>query len=148
MNHNSKESSGILLRPRSLVDSTIDGNFTLSFPTLLQVGFLYCWYLILSTLDLRAWPWKIQKYYFLSMGLREHLEWCGITRSNTRALKVPLLAKMTKMPLVNPGLTESQTKSKSSQNNFFHGFISNPIFLELFGNFDQVWPSRPGVDSW
>ena len=72
------------------------------------------------------------------MGLREHLEWRGITRSNTRALKVLLSAKITKMPLVNPRLTESQTKSKSSQNNFFHGFISNPIFLETFGNFDQV----------
>ena len=74
------------------------------------------------------------------MGLREHLEWRGITRSNTRALKVLLSAKITKMPLVNPRLTESQTKSKSSQNNFFHGFISNPIFLEIFGNFDQVNP--------
>ena len=72
------------------------------------------------------------------MGLREHLEWRGITYSNTRALKVPLLAKITKTPLVNLGLTERQTKSKSSQNNFFHGFISNPIFLEIFGNFDQV----------
>ena len=72
------------------------------------------------------------------MGLREHLEWRGITRSNTRALKVLLSTKIIKMLLVNPRLTESQTKSKSSQNNFFHGFISNPIFLEIFGNFDQV----------
>ena len=39
------------------------------------------------------WPW-------------EHLEWRNATRSDIRAPKVPFLAKMTKMPLVNLELTE------------------------------------------
>ena len=75
----------------------------------------------------------------------EHPEWRGVTRSDTGAPKVPLSTKMTKMPLVNPGLTEGQIRSKSSQNNIFHDFISNPIFSKILGNFDQVWPR---VDSW
>ena len=32
----------------------------------------WCWYRILSALDLGARPWKIQKYYFLSMGPQVH----------------------------------------------------------------------------
>ena len=43
------------------------------------------------------------------------------------------------MSLVNPGLTESQTKSKSPQNKTFHSFKSNKSFSEIFGNFNQVW---------
>ena len=70
------------------------------------------------------------------MGLQEHLEWYGATRPDTRALKVPLLAKMAKMPPVNLGLIEGQTRSKSSQNNTFHSFTSNLSFLEIFGKFD------------
>ena len=46
---------------------------------------------------------------------------------------------MTKMALVNPRLTKSQTKSKSPQNSTFHIFISNSSSSEIFGNFDQVW---------
>ena len=42
------------------------------------------------------------------------------------------------MPLVNLGMTESQTKSKSPQNNTFNIFTSNLSFLEIFGNCDQV----------
>ena len=73
---------------------------------------------------------------------REHPEWYGVTCSDTEAPKVPFLAKMTKMPLVNPGLTKGQTRSKSSQNNIFHGFISNLNSLEIFSNFDQVQLDR------
>ena len=51
-----------------------------------------CWYHILSTLDLHAGPWKIQKYYFLSMGPREHPKWCDATHSGIRAPEVPLSA--------------------------------------------------------
>ena len=36
------------------------------------------------------------------MGLWEHPEQRGATRSDIRALKVHFLAKMTQMPLVNP----------------------------------------------
>ena len=79
------------------------------------------------------------------MGLWEHLEWCGATHSNIGAIKVPLLAKMAKMPPVNLGLIEGQTRSKSSQNNIFYSFTSNLSFSEIFGKFDKVWP---GVDSW
>ena len=54
------------------------------------------------------------------------------------ALKVPLLAKMTKIALINPRLAKSQTRSKSAQNITFHSFTSNQNFSEIFGNFDQV----------
>ena len=43
------------------------------------------------------------------------------------------------MPLVNPGLIKGQTRSKYSQNNIFHGFISNWSSSEIFINFDQDW---------
>ena len=66
----------------------------------------------------------------------EQLDWCGATHSDTGAIKVPLSAKMTKMSLVNLVLTKSQTRSKSSQNNIFHGFTSNPSFSEIFSKFD------------
>ena len=71
---------------------------------------------------------------------QEHPEWHGATHSDTGAPKVPFLVKMTKMPLVNLGLTEGQTMLKSTQNNTFHSFSSNPSFLEIFSHFDQVWP--------
>ena len=97
-----------------------------------------CWYCILSALDLRARSRKIQKYYFLSMGLWEHTKWCGATHLDIKAPKVHFSAKMTKMPLVNLGLTEGQTMSKSSQNNNFHDFFIKP---ELLRNFWLLWPS-------
>ena len=69
--------------------------------------------------------------------------WHGVTHLDTRALKVPFTAKITKMPLVSPRLTKGQTRSKSPQNNIFEGFISNLSSSKIFTNFDQVWP---GVD--
>ena len=74
------------------------------------------------------------------MGLRENPEWCGATHLGSRAAKVPFLVKMTKMPLVTLGLTEGQTRSKSTQNNTLHGFTINPSLSEIFNKFDQVWP--------
>ena len=68
------------------------------------------------------------------MGPREHPEWRDVTRLNTEAPKVPFLAQMTKMPLVNLGLTEGQTRSKSSQNNTFQGFWSNLSFRRFLAN--------------
>ena len=100
-----------------------------------------CWYRIFFALDLRARPRKIQKYYSPSMGPWEHLKWRGITRSYTRALKVSFSVKMTKTPLVNPGLAEGQTRLKPSKNNTFHSFTSSPSFSKVFGNFNQVWLS-------
>ena len=87
-----------------------------------------CWYCILSALNLRVRFRKIQKCYFLSMGPREHLEWCGATHSDTRALRVPLSA---------------QNDQNTLDHNTFHSFTSNSSFSEIFGNFDQIWP---GVD--
>ena len=95
-------------------------------------------------------PEKSKKYHLLFMGSWEHLEWRGVTHSDTGALKVPLLAKMTKMPLVNPRLVESQTKLKSPQNITFHSFTSKPSFSEIFGNFDleltPMGPKDPNFD--
>ena len=96
----------------------------------------WCLYHILSALDLHAKIWKIQKYYFLSMGQREHPKWCGTTHSDARATKVPFSAKMTKITLVNLGLTDGQTRLKPSQNTTFHNFIPKSSFLEIFRNFD------------
>ena len=89
------------------------------------------------------------------MGPREHLEWHGATRSNIGAPKVPFSAKMTKMPLVNLELTEGQTRSKSSQNNTFHGFFfyqtqASQRFLATLTKFDQKLisggPKNPNFD--
>ena len=98
------------------------------------------WYRILSVLDLCARSQKIWIYHFLSMGPWEHPEWHSTTRSDTRVTKVPFLTKMTKISLVNLGLTEGQTMSKSIQNNTFHSFSSNLSFSDIFSHFDQVWP--------
>ena len=64
------------------------------------------------------------------MGLWKHLDWRGVTCSSIRALEVPFQVKLTKMPLVNPRLIESQNQSKSSQNKTFF------IFLH------QTWATR------
>ena len=113
-----------------------------------------CWYRILFSLNVCAGPWKNQKYHFLSMGPWEHLEWCDVTRSDTKAPKLPFPAKMTKIPLINLRLTEGQTRSKSTQNNTFHSISSNPSFSDIFSHFDQVWPEvnykwaqKPNFDS-
>jgi len=76
------------------------------------------------------------------MGPRKHLNQHGTIHLGIGALKVPFSAKM---PLVNPRLTKSQKRSKSSQNNIFRGFTSNSSYLETFVNFHQVWPE---VDPW
>ena len=65
------------------------------------------------------------KMLFSPYGLRGHLEWCGTTHLNAGA-------KMTKMHLVNLGLTEGQTRSKPSQK---QNFLNSYIKLELFGDF-------------
>ena len=57
------------------------------------------------------------------MGLRKHLDWHGATCSSIKALEVPFQVKLTKMPLVNPGLIESQSQSKLSQNKTFFMFL-------------------------
>ena len=58
---------------------------------------------------------------------------------------------MTKMPLVNPGLTASQNWSKSYQNSIFHVFTSNLRLSDIFINFDlSLTPScywKPNFDS-
>ena len=71
---------------------------------------------VFCPLDLHVGPWKTEKYHFLSMGLREHPKWHEAIHSNTEAPNMTFLAKMTKMPLVNLGLTEDQTRLKSTQN--------------------------------
>ena len=49
---------------------------------------------------------------------------------------MPFQVKITKTALVNPGLTESQNWSKSSQNNIFHVSTSNPSHSKIFVKFD------------
>ena len=71
------------------------------------------------------------------MGTGKNLDWRGTTRSGIGALKVPFLVKFTKMPLVNPGLTDSQIGSKLSQNNLFHALTSNLSYAKIVVKFDQ-----------
>ena len=59
-----------------------------------------------------------------------------------QALKVPFQVKMTKMPLVNPRLTKSQSWSKSSQDNIFHVSTSNLSHSEIFVKFDPRLTSK------
>ena len=100
----------------------------------------WCKHRILFALNLRARPQKFQKYYLFSTGPWKHLDWHGATCSGIETLEVHFQVKLTKMPLVNPGLTESQSRSKSSQNNIFHvsTFYIKP---KLLGDFRQFWPS-------
>ena len=53
------------------------------------------------------------------MGSREHIYWHGATHLDTRALKVPFLAKINKMSLVNLGLTKGQIRSNPRKTIFF-----------------------------
>ena len=93
-------------------------------------------YRIFSVLNLRATPWNFQKYYLFSIVPWKHLDWHGATSLGIKALKVPFPIKLFKMPLVNLGLTKSQTRSKFFRNDIFHAFTSNPSHLEIFVNFD------------
>ena len=70
------------------------------------------------------------------MGPQKHIDYCGTIHSGIEALKVPFQVKLTKIPLVNPRLIESQIGSKSSKNNIFHTSISNPSYSVIFVNFD------------
>ena len=85
------------------------------------------------------------------MGLQEHLKWCGATCSDTRALKVPLSAKMTKMPLVNLGLTEGQNPHKITLFIVLHQTRASRIFWQLWSSLTQSWllvgHRNPNFDS-
>ena len=65
----------------------------------------YCWYRILSALNLHVRPWKFyiekKNHIFFIGGPWEHLDCCGLTQSNVRVLKVLFQVKVTKMPSVN-----------------------------------------------
>ena len=104
----------------------------------------FCRHHIFFDLDLHAKPWKLKKYYLFSKGLQKHLDQPGATRLGIGALKVPYQVKLTKMPLVNPKLTESWSRSKSSQNNIFHvstSCLTWGLTMFLLSDFCQLWPS-------
>ena len=52
-------------------------------------------------------------------------------------LEVSILAKMSKIPLVNPRF-DRRTNEVKTLTIFFHSFTSNSSFSEIFNNFDQV----------
>ena len=57
---------------------------------------------------------KIQKKnHFISIGSWEHPKRCGATCLSAGALKVPFLAKMTKMPLVSPRFDQRSIEVKT-----------------------------------
>ena len=96
------------------------------------------WYHFFSPLICGQTP-KNAKILFSPYGATRtsRMTWCNSFRH--RAPKVSFSAKMTKMPLVNLGLTECQTRLKSTQNNTFHSFSSSPCFLDIFSHFDSRW---------
>ena len=102
-----------------------------------------CRYYILSALDLHVGPPKIQKYYFLSTGSWEYLEWCGRTRLSSELPKVTFFAKMTKMPLVSPRFNQKSnmvwTLTKQLLSHFY-------FKLELLEDFYQIWLSLTKFD--
>ena len=65
------------------------------------------------------------------MGPWEHLEWHGVTRSDTGAPKVFFSAKMTKMPLDNPRF---DWRSNDVKTTFFIVLHQTLAFLEIFNN--------------
>ena len=64
----------------------------------------FCWYCIFSALDLHVGLWKFynnKKSSFFIGGPWEHPNYCGLTQSNVKVLKVLFQVKVTKMPSVN-----------------------------------------------
>ena len=87
------------------------------------------------------------------MGPQEYPKWHDTTCSDTEAPKMSFPTKITKMPLVNLGLTEGQIRSNSIQNNTFHSFSSNSSFSEILATltkFDlkliSCRPKNPNFD--
>ena len=95
--------------------------------------FLRCDLLIPSFVRPRfaCWTQKNPKIY-LSMEPREYPEWCGVTHSDTRALKVCFLAEMTKTPLISPGFDQRSNEVKTLAKQHFSWFY---IKLELLRDF-------------
>ena len=79
---------------------------------------------------------KIWKYYFLFVEPWEHPEWRGATRLDIGAPKVPFLAKMTKMPLVNPRFDWRSNEVKTLTKQHFSQCYIKP---ELLRDFWQLW---------
>ena len=88
------------------------------------------------------------------MGLRKCLDCHDTTRLGIGTLKVHFLVKFTKMSLVNPRLTESQMRSKSTQNIIFHAFTTNSSHLKILSILTKFDPTlipkgtrNPNFDS-
>ena len=105
--------------------------------------FAYCRHRILFALDLGARPQKFQKYYLFSMGPRKRLYWHCATHLGIGALEMPFQVKLTKMPIVNLGLTKSQCCVKIIPKKHFSCFYIKP---ELLDDFRQRWPSL--IQGW
>ena len=82
-------------------------------------------------------PDNSKRYYLFSMGPQKHLNWHNATYSSIEALELPFLVKLTKMPLVDPGLTKSQICVKITPKQHFSFFYIKP---ELLGDFRRLWP--------
>ena len=104
-----------------------------------------CKHRILSALNWRVVLRKFKKYYPLITGPWKHLDWHDVTCSSIDAIEMLCQVKLTKMPLVNPELTKSQSRSNSSQNDTFHVSTLNLSYSVIFVNVDQIWPE---VNSW
>ena len=99
---------------------------------------LYWRHCILFALDLHARPRKFQKYYLLCMGSREHLDWCGATRSGIGAPEVPFSGQIDKNALGQPWVDKSQNWVKVIQKQYLSCFYIKP---ELLSDFRQLWLS-------
>ena len=88
-------------------------------------------------------PDNSKRYYIFSMGPQKQLNWHCATRLGIGALKLPFQVKLTKMPLVNPGLTKRQIWVKITPKQHF-SFIY--IKHELLNDIHQLWPTL--TQSW
>ena len=74
------------------------------------------------------------------MGPWEYIEWHDANCSSIEVPEVPLSAKMTKMPLVNPRFDRRSNEVKTLTNNIFCSFTSNPSFSDILTTLTKFDP--------
>ena len=107
--------------------------------------YTFCWYRIFSTLNLHVGPWKFYKkknlfFHWVHQGTVETSKLLWFNLIKCQSAQSAISSQSDQNALNQPELTEKQNWSKFHQNENFQVSISNPKLLELFVNFDQIWP--------
>ena len=103
----------------------------------------FCWYCIFSALDLHVGPWKFynkKKIIFFHRGTVGTSRLLWFNPIKCQSAQSVISSQSDQNALGQPKLTERKNWSKLHQNDIFQVSISNPRLLELFVNFDQIWP--------